>query len=239
MSLLWHTYSALNSPHILVSYRHTSLIPSSVLQRQRQFWWKTAPLQLQLQPWHMLSAPSRWMWSLPKQEAGKPVHFFFQVQNQMPLFTDWERFWLLERCMKILTVVYIPNVLPALHFPSLIYKLKCNSELCFSRLCSHVWLRSLTLEMTAAEIPSKGLMERMTRVSFQPLTKPMMKPVKKVVRDWINVPSLSAMPSFILKMSLKREQSVIQIFVKQTFFFKENCNWPDDPLCPFWLLWMF
>lgn len=64
--------------------------------------------------------------------------------------------------------------------------------------------------MTAAEMPSRGLMERITRVSFQPLIKPMMKPVKKVVRDWINMPSLSAMPSFILKMSLKREQRAVK-----------------------------
>lgn len=57
-----------------------------------------------------------------------------------------------------------------------------NSESCCvsrSRFC----LVFLTLAMTAAEIPSNGLMETMTRVSFQPLMKPMMKPVKKVVKD--------------------------------------------------------
>lgn len=34
------------------------------------------------------------------------------------------------------------------------------------------------------------------------------------------MPNLSAMPSFILKMSLKREQSIIKIFVKQICFCK-------------------
>lgn len=80
--------------------------------------------------------------------------------------------------LKSLTTVYIPN---ALYLSILIYKLKHSSESRFS--CSRVWLHSLTLEMIAAEMPSRGLMERMTRVSFQPLIKPMMKPVKKVVRD--------------------------------------------------------
>lgn len=88
--------------------------------------------------------------------------------------------------------------------------------------CSCVCLHSLTLVMTAAEMPSKGLIDRMTRVSFHPLIKPMMKPVKKVLRDWINVPTLSAMPSFILKMSLRREQGVIQIFVLQKSFSKKT-----------------
>lgn len=88
--------------------------------------------------------------------------------------------------------------------------------------CSCVCLHSLTLVMTAAEMPSKGLIDSMTRVSFQPLIKPMMKPVKKVLRDWINVPTLSAMPSFILKMSLRREQGVIQIFVLQKSFSKKT-----------------
>lgn len=32
-------------------------------------------------------------------------------------------------------------------------------------------------------MPNRGLIAIMTRVSFQPLIKPMMKPVKKVERD--------------------------------------------------------
>lgn len=55
-----------------------------------------------------------------------------------------------------------------------------------------------TFAIIAAEIPSKGLTARMTRVSFQPLTKPMMMPTKKVVRFISSMPSLSPMPSFIL-----------------------------------------
>ena len=57
---------------------------------------------------------------------------------------------------------------------------------------------TLTVLKRAADTPNRGLMDRMTRVSFQPFTKPMMKEAKKVVKDWMRVPILSPMPSWIL-----------------------------------------
>lgn len=56
----------------------------------------------------------------------------------------------------------------------------------------------LTLLKKAAEMASAGLTARMTSVSFQPVVKPMMKAVMKVVYAWISSPTLSPMPSWIL-----------------------------------------
>lgn len=56
----------------------------------------------------------------------------------------------------------------------------------------------LTLLKNAAEMARAGLTARMTRVSFHPLEKPMIKDVMKVVKAWISIPTLSPMPSWIL-----------------------------------------
>lgn len=85
----------------------------------------------------------------------------------------------------------------------------------------------LTFAMRPAAKPSSGLIERMTRVSFQPLTKPMTKPVMKVVNDWMSIPSLSPMPSLIFKMSLKRDDRVYDK-TKQFAFFDLQFVWDNS-----------
>lgn len=59
-------------------------------------------------------------------------------------------------------------------------------------------LQQLTILKRAAEMPSTGLTARMTRVSFQPLLKPMIKDTTKLVKPWISIPTLSPIPSWIL-----------------------------------------
>lgn len=54
-----------------------------------------------------------------------------------------------------------------------------------------------TLPMTPPAIASRGLTERMTRVSSQPFTKPTTKPAMKVQKYWKNNDNLSPIPASI------------------------------------------
>ena len=51
----------------------------------------------------------------------------------------------------------------------------------------------------------RGLKARMTRVSFQPYTKPMTTPVRKEEVHWKQIPILSPMPIWILLTSLQSQ----------------------------------
>src|SRR4029434_2425834 len=51
---------------------------------------------------------------------------------------------------------------------------------------THTHFLFLTSAMRAAPTPMSGETAMMTRVSFQPLTKPMRKPHTKVVKRWMN-----------------------------------------------------
>lgn len=61
-----------------------------------------------------------------------------------------------------------------------------------------------TLENIAAEAIIRGEVDRVTRVSFQPFTKPITRPIEKVEMFWNNRAILSPIPSLILLMSLKQ-----------------------------------
>ena len=93
-----------------------------------------------------------------------------------------------------------------------VYRRSYPSVFCFPNTIqththSHTYMHTLFLFLTsamrAAPTPMSGETAMMTRVSFQPLTKPMRKPHTKVVKRWMNMPTWSAMASFILLMSLK------------------------------------
>ena len=68
-----------------------------------------------------------------------------------------------------------------------------------SAITAHV---APTLEKIAPQGTRSGLTAMMTSVSFQPYTKPIRKPVKKVENHWKKFASLSPMPSWILFTSL-------------------------------------
>lgn len=63
------------------------------------------------------------------------------------------------------------------------------------------------MDHAAAEPARRGLTVRMTRVSFQPKTNPMMNPVTKVQKNCTNTHILSPSPSLIVLISLKEVQA--------------------------------
>ena len=54
---------------------------------------------------------------------------------------------------------------------------------------------TLTLPMKAMDTARRGLMAKITNVSFHPRTKPMINPVRKAAKNWKNWASFSPIPS--------------------------------------------
>ena len=66
---------------------------------------------------------------------------------------------------------------------------------------------TITLVKANERTNRTGERAKMTSVNFHPRIKPMMRPAKKVDRNWIQLLNLSPMPSLILLISLQERKN--------------------------------